>query len=167
MFRHLLTAQAYKHFAVMYEAEIGDPEEIQIFAEFETDATVTGRCVGFVLTNGLCVVTWNDTDRWSLYETRERVEAREYDEEWLEYYKTKGHWTRKIPEKAGVYATRNLDGIDCADRVFETQIIGDKFVVRDTTGFCPAHKRTEWAAFFWSLPRPKLRSRTELGAGDE
>lgn len=163
MHRHMLTCQAFGHFCALYEDEIGNPADASVVEQFECDATVTGWCYGFVLASGLCVVMWRDTDRWSLYETRARAEACEYDEEWLAYYKTKGHWTREVPTRPGVYATRNRDGITCDDRRFVRTLVGDKEVVRDVTVFCPAHKRTEWAGDFWSLPRPTLRARTEFG----
>lgn len=169
MHRHLFTCRAFRHFISVYTEEYGEPAEVKAVRDFQATATTldngTSRpaCAGWVLDNGLCAVSWTGTDRWSLYETRGRAEEREYDQQWLEYYKLRGHWTFKVPEAAGTYATRNREGVDCADRIFEAQTVGDSIVVRDTTGFCPSHKRTEWRGYFWSLPRPRLRARTEFG----
>lgn len=140
-------------FLSAWEEDIGDPSQELCVRQFVYKAPKVGKTTVFVFFGGL-VATEDKRGRWQAWETRERVEDRDYYRAWNEY--CRAGWTAKTPTIEGTFATRTLEGWRGKDRVFR-KVEGRLKDVTDGGGFVGYGKVTEWRGEFWAMPTPKLR----------
>lgn len=127
-------------FAKRYEEDVSDLSDLCVAQHFVAGTEI------YVLQNGFVAVYRCRSSRWSLYESQNRVEAREHLSNWANF--ARGVWTNKTPQEEGVYFVRDLEG---RRSVRELARVGGR--LRDISGgFVGAGKVTEWRGDWW-LPR--------------
>lgn len=128
-----------------YDAEVGDfASEIQL-AVFDSEEH--GHLTLYV--GGL--VTKVKGEKWSLYETFDRVAERTHIQAWSNF--CRGFWTNKIPTEPGVYPTRDVSGYRCKDHTF---VKIDGHVIDTDSGHVVSPARSNWRGAFWNCPYPPL-----------
>lgn len=133
-------------FASLFEAEVAGPWNEEPVAErLEVDLPSYGLCSLRVLTTGLVILT-NAKGRMSLFETAERVAARDSVRAWSEF--SRGHWSRATPAEPGLYIVTDLEY--GRQSVRELVFVDGK--LRDSTGFVPLGQVSTWGGY-WYLPR--------------
>ena len=140
-------------FELKYTDEVGEPADEVCTRVLSLRVPKLGLCSLWVLRGGLTVV--NDSkDGWSLYESRERVEEREYLSRWAAY--PRGAWVDAVPQIEGVFAVRDREGRRGHDRTLKR--VGGRLVdVTRAGGFVGGSKTTEYRGQWWSLPLPPLK----------
>lgn len=136
-------------FADLYEDRVGDLDTEVVQREYTAPLVNYGRCRVHVFVGGLVHVRNRGGKNW-LFETEARVEAREHIAAWADF--ARGHWTDTAPTTPGTYPTRRRDGVRGPDHTF--QLIGGN--VRDTVGYVPSGRATQWLGDFWSVAYPSL-----------
>lgn len=140
-------------FEVAFEEDVGFAADEVCQQVLVTDLPKKGRCHLYRLRGGLTVVE-DAKGRWSCYESRERVEEREFYSAWNSF--VRGTWVKRTPSVPGIYPTRDLEGRRGRDR--ELRLVHGK--LRDTTlggGFQNPTQVSSWQGFWWSSCYPALR----------
>lgn len=151
--RLVVEAQPLEKFELAYEDLVGEAESEVCQQVLSVKLPKKGQSTLYLLRGGLTVVE-DQKGRWSCYETAARVEEREYYRGWNEFIRA--GWTKRVPDRAGVYPTRTRDGARARDR--ELKLVGGK--LRDCTlggGFQSTDRVSNWAGDWWALPYPALR----------
>lgn len=131
-------------FAKRYEEDVSELSDLCVAQHFHDGLEI------YVLQNGFVAVYRCRSARWSLYETQERVEAREHLSNWANF--ARGCWVRRVPTEPGVYFVRDLEG-----RRSLRELARVNGRLRDISGgFVGAGKVTEWRGDFWSHSLPGL-----------
>ncbi len=140
-------------FSEVWEEEIGHFED-EVCVEIRyVKLPKLGKSTIHVFRGGL-VALESSRGKWSAFETLERVQEREYLEEWARY--CRGGWTMKIPQDEGIYATKTLEGTRSRDRTlrrFESRL-------KDITccgGFCSYGQVSAWQGWWFEYPTPRLK----------
>ena len=140
-------------FEAKYIDDVGEPSD-EVCAEVRTaKLPKQGLCTLFVLVGGLTVVE-NARSQWSLYESRERVEEREYYSRWQSFIRA--GWSSALPKDEGTYPVRDCLGVRGHDRTLK-RVNGRLVDVTRDGGFVGGGKVTEWRGDFWREPYPPLR----------
>lgn len=142
-----LTAGA---FAKKFVDEVCELEEAVCVATHNVELPTHGLSAVHVLSTGL-VVLCSAAERWSLYETRQRVEERELRSAWAGF--VRGVWTAACPREPGLYFVRDLE---LGRRSVRELVRRDGRLVDISGGFVAAGKVTNWCGQWWSEKIPRL-----------
>lgn len=109
-----------------------------------------GASTVYELHNGL-VVLCSQAERWSLYESRTRVESRENLAAWADF--ARGTWSDQCPREVGVYFTRDRE---TGRRGVRELIRREGRLLDISGGYVSTGLTTTWRGD-WFLPRiPRL-----------
>lgn len=140
-------------FLSAWDDDIGDPASEVRIQEFVAKRPKLGNVTVYVFQGGL-VATEDKRGLWQAYESRARVEERQYFHDWGAFIR--GGWTLKVPTEDGVYPCRSLEGWRGPDRTLKR--VNGRLI--DTTpggGMVPPGKVSNWVAYWWTHKFPNLK----------
>ena len=140
-------------FARLYEEDVSDLSDLCVEQHFVT-LPVVGATEIYKLQNGLVAMYRCRSSRWSLYESAERVQAREHLSNWANF--ARGAWVNRIPQNAGIYFVRDLEG----RRLLRELVLVNGRLKDVSGGFVVAGKVTEWRGDWWIPALPGLPEST-------
>lgn len=150
--RLVLKSTSFAKFWKIYDEEVGDSSAEVVLRVFNANVPKKGPCTLYVLKGGLTVVE-DSHNKWSVYETRERVESNNYFRSWAEF--CRAGWTTKIPNRAGTYPVRDCEGNRSHDRTL-ANINGRLVDVTRGGGFVPHGQVSTWRGSWWIMPYQPL-----------
>jgi hypothetical protein len=138
-------------FARKVKEDVCELEELVCIRTYNVDLDSHGRSQVHVMHNGL-VVLCSQAGRFSLYETRERVEKRENDNLWADFLR--GVWTDKVPQDVGQFFCRDLE----TGRRSVRELIRRNGRLQDVSGGFVGHGKVTEYRGQWFVPRiPPLK----------
>lgn len=132
-------------FRAKYEDEVGD-----LSSDIGTEAFKAVNAVDSILRLAGGLIVLRSRNKWSLYETEQRVLERDHIKNWAEF--ARAGWTEKTPEEPGMYPVRSLDG-----RLGYHELRRVKGRLVDISGgIVPAGQVTNWRGQWWGMPFPRF-----------
>lgn len=145
--KQILIAMSEKKFQGAFASKVGDYSQEQV-----SRSERIGERTFHFLVGGLVAVE-DSIGRWSLYETAEITAYNAHITAWADF--SRGSWTARVPDRPGVYPTRDRLGARGLDRTLV--LLAEGQGLRDITkGFVGLGKVTEWVGEWWSHPYPPL-----------
>jgi hypothetical protein len=142
-----LTAGA---FTKKFVNEVMELEEAVCVRTYNVTLPHHGASEVFVLSNGLSVLC-SAAQRFSLFETQERVEERELKSAWADF--VRGTWVDHVPQEAGSYFVRDRE---TGRRSVRELIRREGRLLDIGGGFVRAGRVTEWSGDWWVPRIPRL-----------
>lgn len=157
---HKLLFENLSHdkFSQTWEDEIGRLEDEVCAETLCIKLPKYGKSTIYRFKGGL-VALESSKGKWSAFETLERVEEREYYEEWARF--VRGGWTYTLPQEAGVYPVKDREGNRSRDRTL-IRLNGRLCDVTCCGGMVQYGQVTNWMGLWYTMPYPKLRNENEL-----
>ena len=140
-------------FSEAWGKEIGHLKDEVLLETRKEKLPEFGRATIHVFVGGLVAVE-SSKGKWSAFETLERVKEREYVTAWAEFIR--GGWSPSIPQEAGVYPVKDLEGNRRRDRTL-IRVNGRLADVTCCGGMVQYGKVSNWQGLWYTLPFPKLR----------
>lgn len=140
-------------FESRFTEDVGELEDETCVGVLHQRLPKLGNCSLFLLKGGLCVLE-DGKGLWSLYETRERSEEKEYYARWNEF--VRGCWRSEVPQIEGTFPVRDREGRRGHDRTLK-RVQGRLVDVTRKGGFVGHGKISEFLGDWWSSPYPPLR----------